>query len=111
MDASVSYSLAFYADVARRAASEAEGVVGTAHDPLLGLIGRVRKGYSRGGVKVHRAADGAILMEVGIVVRYGSDLVDVVHSVQGLVIERLTMMSGLPPKQVTVSVRSVAERK
>lgn len=111
MDARVEYSLAFYADVARRAAAEADGVVGTARDPLLGLIGRVGRGYSRGGVRVYAEADGGVCMDVNIVVSFGSNLKDAVRRAHESIVQRVSGMSGTVPRRVVVAVKGVSERR
>ena len=110
MDLRMNYSLAFYAEVARRAAAEAEGVVGTARDPFLGLIGRISRGYNRGGVRVYQEGEG-IFLEVDIVAAYGHDLRRVLRNAQHLIARRIEEMSGEPPARVTVAVKGVADRE
>lgn len=110
MDASVDYSLAFYADVARRAAAETKGVIGTARDPFLGLVGRIAGGYNRGGVKVYRDS-GEVCMEVDIVAAYGSNLRQVLNRAQRQIVKRVKDMSGEAPARVTVAVKGVAGKE
>ena len=110
METRIAYTLAFYADVARRAAAEVEGVVGTARDPFLGLIGRISTGYNRAGVRVYEE-DGGICLEVDIVAAFGNDLRDVLRRAQKNVVNRVSGMTGSSPERVMVAVKGVAGKE
>lgn len=107
MESRITYTLAFYADVARRAAAEVDGVVGTARDPFLGLIGKISRGHNRAGVRVYEE-NGGVCMEVDIVAAFGHDLRDVLRRAQKNVVNRVTEMTGTAPEHVTVAVKGVA---
>ncbi|MBN1809001.1 MAG: Asp23/Gls24 family envelope stress response protein [Planctomycetes bacterium] len=102
----VEISQAAYADIARRAVIEVDGVVGTARDPLFGIFGRFRKGYKAGGVKVKPGRKG-VELTVSVVLAHGRDIWETLSAARTRIAGRIEDMTGTPA-EVEITVKAVS---
>ena len=99
------------AAIAGHAASECYGVMGMAGRNLReGMAERLRRDHLHRGVEV-READGALAIDVYVVVQYGTRITEVAHNLQEAVRFHVERSVGVPVAEVNVFVQGVHEDK
>ncbi len=88
-------------DIASRSLLEVPGVRGTSADLMAGLIGRISRGSTHKGIVIRDSGSGKV-MDISIVVAYGSKMFDICSAVQRQVAEMVKTMTGL---EVTVNIK------
>lgn len=106
MDVKVEISPAAYADIARRAVTEIEGVIGTARDPFYGIFGKFRRGYRAGGVKVEREKDG-VHLSVDVVLKHGYDIRKTLMAAREKIMEQVKAMTDTAAR-VDIALKAIA---
>jgi uncharacterized alkaline shock family protein YloU len=94
------------ATIASQAASSTYGVVGIAPKNLINELVEVFQQDARHGVEV-RIKDGAILIDVHVIVEYGTRISSVSRSIMNLVKFNVERALGLPVAQVNVHVEGL----
>jgi len=97
---------AAYADIARRAVTEVEGVVGTARDPLFGIFGRFTGNYKAGGVKV-KPVDGKLNLSVDVVLAHGKDIWKTLSAARDRITQRVKEMTNTDVN-VEIAVKAIS---
>ncbi len=95
------------AAIARAAVLECYGVVGMASKGPLGeLAGRLHADSARRGVKV-RIVDGRIIVDLYVIVEYGTRISEVAYGVMNRVKFSLEQALGVPIAEVNVHVQGL----
>jgi uncharacterized alkaline shock family protein YloU len=102
----VDISPAAYADIARRAAREVEGVMGTARDPFFGIFGKFRRGYRAGGVKVESDREG-VRLSVDVVLKHGCDIRKTLAAAREKITDRVKELTDTSVK-VDIALKAIA---
>ncbi len=99
------------ADLAGYAALESYGVVGMASPTLReGVAQLLSKDKLRKGVKIDNDAEGAVTVDLFVVIEHGTQLVEVSHNLSGRVRYVLTSMAEVPVSRVDVHVQDIRVR-
>jgi len=95
------------ATLASQAVMECYGVVGMAPSGLsAGLAELLQRDHSRRGVEV-RFEDGAIIIDLHVIIEYGTRISTVAHNIQSAVKFQVEKTLGVPVAQVNVHVQGL----
>lgn len=94
------------ASIANEAVLTCYGVVGTAAKDLATGIANVLSRDSKRGVEV-RIKDGRIIIDVYVIIEYGTRIVAVAHSVMNVVKYNVERTLGVPVAEVNVHVEGL----
>lgn len=102
----VEVSPAVIATIASQAVSQCYGVVGLTAKNLVGELAQVLQRDAKRGVEVH-IRDGQIILDLYIVVEYGTRIITVAHNVMETVKFTVEKTLGIPVAEVNVYVQGL----
>ncbi|MFW5882907.1 MAG: Asp23/Gls24 family envelope stress response protein [Verrucomicrobiota bacterium] len=107
---SIQIQLGVIANIVRLAAQEVDGV------SLMGggFVDGIAEMFSRKderGVKVHQEENGAYLIDIHVIMRFGVNLAQTAQSVQEVVSQRVSEMTGNPVARINVFVDGVRQEE
>ncbi len=94
--------------IAAGAAMEIEGVSGLSNGNVADLVSVKNKKLAAKGIRLEKGEDGAAVLTVCILVRYGCNVGDVGKKVQNAVYAALEGMTGLKIGKVNVHVGGIS---
>ena len=95
------------ASIVRLAALEVPGVCGVGAGLVDGIADLFSKKESDRGVKITEDADGSYVIEIRVVMAFGTELAKTAYQVQMAVRKQLTAMTGKGVKRVDVTIEGI----
>jgi uncharacterized alkaline shock family protein YloU len=95
------------ASIANRAVLSCYGVVGTAAKDLASGIANILSRDSKRGIEVHIQQDGQIIIDVYVIIEYGTRIAAVARSVMNVVKFSVERALGMPVAEVNVHVEGL----
>ncbi len=98
------------ASIAKNAAMEVNGVMGTKNNPFSMLSGLINAGYNNKGIKLD-VINNEVKITLDIIVKYGIDIPEAASSVQESVKTAIEDMTGLVVSEVNINISDIYSEK
>lgn len=98
------------ATIALHAVSELEGFAGLTTKGSVDFTKPLNSKFWHKGIKVTITEKGSLILEMNVLVSYGSNLVSVSENIQKTVSDTISSITGIHPKRVNVNIYGVVRK-